>query len=233
MRKFAQTTCTLFCLGALTSVSAAPVFFDDFNAGASILWNNEVGSWSATGGVYDSLSPSTRPNALSSLPFELTDFSVELDINNVSDGGIWLRSASAATGIGRTGVLLVTGGNTRTGTGLYWHVVTGDSYGSNLNTVSGIFANGVSDPHLRVEAHGNTYSAYVNGSTVAATTLTNSAFSSGRVALYDFSGQTFDNVSITSAAIPEPSHISLLALAFLGLFLSKFGRRLKGGGIGA
>lgn len=196
---------------------AGIIFTDNFNAGASPLWGNEVGTWTAAGGVYSANAPSNFPSAHSSLPFSLTDFSIDFDVNDVQDGGVWLRSAAApGTNVGRTGVLLVTGGNLGTGTGLYWHIVTDPStYGSQFDAVNGLFISGVSDPHIRVEVSGNTYSAFVNGSLVPATTLTTSAFASGQVALYDFSNQTFDNVVVATpdvAAVPEPSGMILFAL---------------------
>lgn len=68
---------------------------------------------------------------------------------------------------------------------------------------------GVIDPHLRVTVVGDTYSVFVDGSATAATTLTTAQFSSGQVALYDFSAQTFDNFAL----VPEPSALGLVVLA--------------------
>jgi len=52
-------------------------------------------------------------------------------------------------------------------------------------------------------------SAYVNGSSVAATTYTNSIYSAGQVALYDYSdAMTFDNVRISDFFIPEIEDLS-------------------------
>lgn len=185
---------------------AFPLFEDDFASGASPLWEDNVGSWSAAGGEYNATAPSGFPNAFSALPFVLTDFSIDVDVLAVGDGGIWLRSAPAVGTIGINGVLLVTGGADPTS--LYWHVVTdGNAYGSILSQATGLFAAGGS-PHIRVEVSGNTYSAFVNGSLTAATTLTDSSFSSGRVALYDNSAQSFDNVSV----VPEPSSLLLLGI---------------------
>jgi len=200
-------------LACLSPAQAAVLFSDNFDSGASALWGNEIGAWSAAGGVYSATAPSAVPNASSSLPFDLTDFSIEVDVNDLHDGGIWLRSAAGGA-VGRTGVLLVTGGGATGGTGLYWHIVTG-GYGSALNVVSNLFVPTVSDVNIRVEVSGDTYSAFVNGSATAATTLTTNAFASGRVALYDFSGQTFDNV-ILATAVPAPATAALLALGLLG-----------------
>lgn len=201
-----------------SSQAQADIFVDNFDSGASGLWNNDSGGWSDAGGVYQATAPDNSPNAHSSLSFQLTDFSMELDINNITDGGVWLRSAAApGTGIGRTGVLLVTGING----GLYWHNVTnGNSYGSAFNAVTGIFTSGVSDPSLRIEVTGDDYSAFVDGSSVASTTFNTSAFASGEVALYDNSSQSFDNVSI---AVPEPTG----AVLGFGVLTTVFFRRRK------
>ncbi|QEH34378.1 hypothetical protein OJF2_29170 [Aquisphaera giovannonii] len=227
-----------FCLGSMVlgapRAGAGTIFSDDFNGGASPLWGNQVGNWSATGGTYSAASPGNFPNAHSTLNFQLTDFSVDVDINHLQDGGIWLRSTEkAGTSVGIAGILLVTGGNGGTGTGLYWHVVTdGSSYGAGYNGVSGLFTPGQSDAHIKIVVSGNTYSAYVNGSTTAATTLTTSAFSSGAVGLYDFSRQSFDNFVLSVPnAVPEPSSIVLAGLGSLlsALWLFRRPRAFHGG----
>lgn len=210
--------CVLFtvCLFSAQAWADTVIFFDDFTSGASPGWGNEVGNWSATGGVYSAGFPSNNPLTYSSITTSigstLTDFAIDVDINNVADGGIWLRSVDNANGI-----LLVTGGGSSGGTGLYWHIVMNGNTGASLGLVTGLFTPGVSDPHIRVTVSGNTYSAFVNGSAVAATTLTTSAFASGKAGLYDFSSQTFDNVSVTVASVPEPTTLSLLTLGLIGI----------------
>ena len=102
----------------LDGVAPAQVnFADNFNAGASPLWGNQSGSWSASGGVYSATLPTNNPTTHSPLPYALANFSADVDIVNVQDGDLWLRS-SIAGGV-RNGVLLVTGGDSGTGTGLY------------------------------------------------------------------------------------------------------------------
>ncbi len=172
---------------------AAILFSDNFDSGASPLWQNESGSWAAVGGVYAATAPNNFPNAHSSLPFNLTNFFVDVDINGVTDGGVWLRSTPAPGAVGVKGVLLVLknipfGG----GINIYWHMADGDSYGDALNLVAGSFGGG-SNLHVHVEVSGDTYAAFINGATNPITTLTTSAFGSGQVALYDFSSETFDN----------------------------------------
>ena len=65
-----------------------------------------------------------------------------------------------------------------------------------LNEAFNVFSDpGVENVHLRVEVVGSLYSAFLNGSTNATTSFTETSmtYGSGRVGLYDFSSQTFDN----------------------------------------
>ena len=182
---------------------AQTVFTDNFDSGAAPQWSNLRGGWFATGGVYDAVSPNNIPPTFTGLPFVLQNFAFDVDINKVADGGIWLRCDASGT----NGVLLVTGGHGwgsgsrggNAGRSLYWHVITGQNYNNPpiLSEAFNVFQNpGVENAHLRVEVVGNFYSAFINHSTNATTVLleTNSTYSSGRVGLYDFSAQTFDNV---------------------------------------
>jgi hypothetical protein len=181
---------------SLHAGAEVPLFSDQFRAGPSGLWRNESGGWIASGGTYSATAPDNFPNVHSSLPYVLADGSVDVDINDVQDGGIWVRSSPApGTAIGVKGVLLVTGGGPNNGTGIYWHVVTdGQSYGSVIGAMAGLFTPGSTDAHITVSFVGDTYRAYVNGTLMS--TITNGSFDVGCVALYDNSGQTFDNVAV-------------------------------------
>lgn len=206
----ATATALTFCVLGIGPARAGTIFTDNFDAGASPLWGNEIGNWANSGGTYDAASPNNFPNAHSSLPFLLSDFSIDLDVNNVDDGGVWLRSTEApGTSIGRTGVLF-----TQANGSMYWHIVTDpNNYGPILNIVNNVYDPGVSDLNLHIEVSGDTYSAFVNGSSTPVTTLTTNAFASGQIALYDFSNQTFDNIGVeTPDAVPEPSISILLTL---------------------
>jgi hypothetical protein len=195
-------------------VEAETVFTDNFNSGASPLWGNERGSWVATFGVYNAQSPTNTPPTFTSLPFILADLTFDVDINQVSDGGIWLHTDAA----GQNGILLVTGGrgwgsnsgDPQAGKDLYWHVITNGNASPQLAEVFNVFNPG-DNAHLTVTVTGNTYKAFVNGT--LQTTFVDNTFPSGRVGLYDFSpagnpnqsiDQTFDNVQITQPSCVTP-----------------------------
>jgi len=184
------------------SAHAQTIFTDNFDAGASALWSNLRGGWLAANGVYFATNPQNIPPTFTGLPFVLQNFAIDVDINQVADGGIWLRCDASGT----NGVLLVTGGHGwgggsrggNAGRSLYWHVITPANWSSPpiLNEAFNVFSNpGVENVHLRVEVVGNLYSVFLNGSSSATTSLTetNMTYDSGSVGLYDFSSQTFDN----------------------------------------
>jgi hypothetical protein len=212
-----------------TAAALGATFTDNFNAGASPLWQNEVGSWVASGGVYSATEASNFPNAHSSLPFNLTDFAVSVDVIDTIDGGIWLRGANAPGAVGVMGVLFVlAAGN------VYFHLNTDpNSYGPIVGFVSGAFSPG-DDLHVDLVVVGNTYSAFLNVSAIPATTTTTASFASGFTALYDNSsgrdpGHAFDNFSVTGAGVPaavsEPPVYALLAtLGIVAVFLRRYDR---------
>ena len=164
------------------SIFTATIFSDSLDAGASPSWGNEVGGWSAAGGAYRAMAPANGPAAFSSLPYDLTDFSVDFDVNDVEDGGIYLRSTPVpGSPLGIQGVLLNLKIPDR-GPKIYWHIMTnGTDCSIPLNVAYTSYG---SHPHVHIEVVCGTYSAFLNGSSTPATTLTTSLFASGRVALY-------------------------------------------------
>jgi len=174
---------------AFFSVSLhAQLFTDNFCNGASPLWNNYSGSWTTSGCTYFATIPNNSPSATTEVPFELTDYTVTVTVNSLADGGIWNRS----DGTNQNGILLVLGGNGygqgnrggNAGKSIYWHIVQNGVASVPQSEVDGVFTPGQTYT-ITVRVSGNTYSAYINGSSTPVTTLVNSTFASGRVGLYD------------------------------------------------
>ena len=98
MNKLIWTTVLSLVLGWTIPATATEIeFSDNFDTGASTLWGNESGDWSASGGDYSAGSPANFPATYTSLPYELSDFTFEVDVNDVVDGGVWLRSTFDGT----------------------------------------------------------------------------------------------------------------------------------------
>jgi hypothetical protein len=208
-----------------TQAQAELLFFDDFEDGARPEWGNEYGDWVASAGVYSSTIQSNIPptySSVSSLP-ELVDFVVELDVNGVRDGGVYLRSHYCESGL-VDGVILVIGGYSGTFNGFYWHVCYCDGWSEPLNQVDVPGLQG-SDIHLRIVVAGNDYLAFLNDQTTPITTLTTDACASGRVGLYEYLDQSFDNVLIKDAVIGVNDGIQAISSKILSVSPNPFNPR--------
>lgn len=152
-------------------------------------WVNKIGNWVANGGVYYATSPSNNPPTYAYLPFSLKDFTLEVDINGTSDGGIWVHSNYNTTFNWPNGIVLVTKPPQ-----IYWHKVVNNNWG-------GMYALG-SMPggtvRVKVEATGNTYKAYVNGELRTTLVDSDNTYPSGFAGVYSWSAQTFDNLTLAA-----------------------------------
>lgn len=220
--------CLIVIMVILVSLSgianADPLFFDNFENGASILWGDEIGKWRVENGVYDASEPSNFPLTYTSLPYNLRNFVIELDMIDAGDGGIFLRGQS---------VLLVIGGalTDYEFNGMYFHTPDGV-----LGLTKGLFTPG-DNLHIKIEVSGDTYSAFLyaeSGTLLHNVSITTNAGYSGPVALYDngpnLMGMNedlkFDNVSVTGNPVPVLPTLWLLGSGLLGL--SVWGRFRQG-----
>jgi hypothetical protein len=177
---------------------AAALFCDGFKSHSDSAWGNQDGNWAIAKHKYYATEPSNDPLTYTDLVSyqSLTDFSIKVTVNEVYDGGIWLRSNWNGLA---NGVLLVVGGAASNYTGLYWHIVTNGTVSPPMNIVT-LPGFGGSTAKIKVVVKGENYAVYVNGSRTAATTLTDPTYGSGSAGLYDNSAapqETFGKFCIS------------------------------------
>lgn len=193
------------CALALFSHSAfaQTVYRDDFNSGPQLQWSNLRGNWQAAAGEYAAQMPGNTPPTATLLPYELSDFSFEVDLIDPADGGLWLRTNAAGT----AGVLLVVFPDR-----VYWHVTADLGGPYTIYQQASITPNlGPGPTRIRVTGNGPILRAYIRESPTAITTLDLTTVSnppglnylSGRLGLYDNAapGTRFDNVRV-EAGVP-------------------------------
>lgn len=84
-------------VAAVVSVQAASVSFsDNFTPAASPEWNNYAGNWTASNGQYYAQVPNNAPSTYTGLPYELTNFSLTVTVNNLGDSGTSARTSPVA-----------------------------------------------------------------------------------------------------------------------------------------
>jgi hypothetical protein len=186
-------------------------FTDNFDPSASPLWNDYAGNWTAPDNCeYYASVPNNSPPTFTGLPFKLTDYTISVTVNSLGDGGIWVRS----DGTNQDGLILVTGGHGYgqgvrggdAGNSLYWQSYQNGTYGPEMNVVNFLFTPGKTYV-IKVVVKGDTYSAFVNGSSTATTTLVDDTFPSGEVGLYDDQPNT-----TTGSGFGPPQSFSHFAL---------------------
>jgi hypothetical protein len=224
IRRLMGIACVWAVLLLALGTANAVTYTDNFDSGAQLPWGNQRGNWVASGGSYHAGSPSNSPVTASLLPYNVTDFTAEVDIHGLGDGGLWARTDATAT----SGVMLIIRGGD-----IYWHVITNPSSGP--WDMFGYQGKPGIDVHVKLTGVGNILSAYLNGATSPITTLDLSTvsrpgydYSSGQFGLYSFSSMTFDNVSLTysTSAVPEPATMLLLGCGIIGVtgLRRKFGK---------
>jgi hypothetical protein len=182
---------------------AQTVYRDDFTGAPQLPWSNLRGDWLAAAGEYAAQAPGNFPPTATLLPYELSDFSFEVDLIDPADGGLWLRTNAAGT----AGVMLVVFPDR-----LYWHVIADLGGPYTIYQQASITPNlGPGPTRIRVTGNGPILRAYLRESPTAITTLDLRNIStppglnylSGRVGLYDNAapGTRFDNVRV-EAGVP-------------------------------
>ncbi len=186
-------------LAATPSLRAATHFCDRFRSKADAAWGDQDGVWTIAKRSYYATAPSNAPLTYTDLVSyqALSNFTLSVTVNDVYDGGIWLRSNWNGAA---NGVLLVVGGAYSNYTGLYWHIVTNGvvSAPKNLANIAGLRG---STAKIKVVVKGKTYAAYVNGTASPATTLTDTTYSTGSAGLYDNSAapeETFSTFCLSA-----------------------------------
>jgi hypothetical protein len=154
MKPFTQAVLLIVAALAIPAGTLAQVqvlFQDNFAGGANPLWDNYIGNWQtfvhpanaadpiagATG--YGATVPNNDEATYSGLPWDFDNYTMDVDISALGDGGVWLRMGYTLDNKGNPipdgqGILLICGGNgfgssgrvlndPRCGTSLYYAFV--------------------------------------------------------------------------------------------------------------
>ncbi len=131
---------------ALSTNALAFNFTDSFSPGSG-LWSNSSGNWTSASGTYFAQNPGNQPPTYSGLPYDFSNFTLDVTVNNLGDGGIYLHT----DGTSNNGILLVTGGGGYgqgqrggpSGNSIYFHLASNGSYSAPINQVGNVFIPGI------------------------------------------------------------------------------------------
>jgi hypothetical protein len=188
----------LLAIAGTTKLHAATSkFCDKFTTKIDTNWGNQRGAWQIAKKKYYATAPNNSPPTYTDLTAlqNLQNFTVTATVNDVYDGGIWLRSNYNGGAV--NGILLVVGGAYSNYNGLYWHVVTNGNFAPPVNEANVPNLEG-SNAKIKIVVKGSSYKAMIGGKVI--TTLTDTTFTTGSTGLYDFSTapqETFSNFCVT------------------------------------
>ncbi len=167
---------------SVVPASASSTFCDSFVSKHDPAWGDQDGTWTIAKHRYYATMPDNNPLTYTDLTDyqSLKNFTLNVTVNDVYDGGIWLRSQY--NGGAPNGVLFVVGGACSNYSGVYFHVVHDGSPGQCLDEVNVPGLQG-SNAKIKLVAKGHTYTAYVNGAMV--TSLTDTTYRTGSTGFYD------------------------------------------------
>jgi len=172
------------------SVSSAEILLqEDFNDGIAQGFGNEVGNWKVVNGKYTATTGVFRFSTIGNL--SCNDYSLEADFINAKDGGFLIRAKDHNNGIA---LIVRPVFNDIYCVEICW-AIGRKSWGAK-HKVRILGHKPGEDLHVKVEARGDEFKAYVNGE--LKTTFKSTKFPEQKIALYLYhqSDQYWDNVVV-------------------------------------
>lgn len=179
---------------ATVAVSVVPSpFCDTFEPNASSLWRAESGVWTTSGSAYTC----SAPNSYSSLPFDLRNYSAQLEISPADIGGAWVRRPPSPAG---PGLLLYNSGGSLT-----WYTFNNGNYSLPINPAHNVYTVGAPFT-LRIVVEGPTSRAFVNNGSTPVTQITSSGIlAPAQFAVLGGSSQSYDGICISPGVSGPPT----------------------------